>query len=181
MVLLKAKENAIAEVKAAQDKIYAELENQKAAAAEVENEIARKKTLLTKEEYITKCLQKLALEKRKLMPNGPVSYFFNATFGMKFLLKETFLASNYVKTHIRNERKTNPKKGVGGILTQAPGLDVCKTIFLTPKLLMSGLAQSLGLDFTATSSVTMINDTASPTKRAASNDTSPKPKWNIEP
>ena len=136
-ILLASKKAAIKEVKAAQAKINSELEIQKVATVKVERQIARKKSLITREEYIAKCLQQLALRKRESMPSGAASYFANATFGMKFLLKETFLVSSYVKTQIR-EQSAFVRQRKGDVLARViPGADACKSLVLYgPRVLL---------------------------------------------
>lgn len=107
--LLDKKQAAIDGVKEARQILETELENQKKATSALENQIVKKKNLITKEEYVAKCLQHLSLHKREFMPPGAASYFVNAYFGMQFransgmklLLKETHLVSNFIKTHLR--------------------------------------------------------------------------------
>jgi len=163
-VLLASKKAAIEEVQAAEAKINSELEIQKAAAAEVEKQITRKKALMIKEEYIAKCLQELILRKGEIMPLGPASYFVNATFGMKFLLKETFLASSYVKTQIR-EQSASVRQSKDNVLDRVPGINLCKSLVLNgPKLLMSSFIRNFGTSLNPTSSKSSKIYKSSPTK-----------------
>jgi len=151
-VLLASKKAAIEEVHAAEAEMNSELEIQEAAAAEVEKQIKRKKALIIKEEYIAKCLQELILRKKEIMPLGPASYFVNATFGMKFLLKETFLASSYDKTQIR-EQSASVRQRKDNVLARVPGIDVCKSLVLNgPKLLMSSFLRNFSTSLYPTSS-----------------------------
>ena len=71
------------------------------------------------------------------MPSGAASYFANATFGMKFLLKETFLVSSYVKTQIR-EQSAFVRQRKGDVLARViPGADACKSLVLYgPRVLL---------------------------------------------
>ena len=109
--LLAEKQAAIEGMKEARVILETELENQKKTTSAIENQIVKKKNLITKEEYVAKCLHQMSLHKRELMPPGAVSYFVNAYLGMqftanngmKFLLKETHLVSNFIKTHFREQ------------------------------------------------------------------------------
>lgn len=113
-VLLVSKHAAIESVKAAQADLEAELESQKNSAAALEKQIARKLSLITKEEYVAKSLQQFSLRKREIMPSGAASFVvdavfgvqFRASFGIKSILKETHLVSNYIKTQIREQSET---------------------------------------------------------------------------
>lgn len=142
-VLLASKQAAIEAVKSAQAKIDSELEIQKATSAEVEKQIARKKSLVLKDEYIAKCLQQLALRKREIMPLGPASYFVDAAFGMKFLLKETFLVSSYVKTQIR-EQSAAIRKHQNDVLARVqPRFVKCRSLLSNG---MSSFVRSFGVN-----------------------------------
>lgn len=111
--LLASKRAAVDGVKEARITMEAELKHEKDTSAALERQIARKKSLITREEYVAKCLQHLSMHKREFMPPGAISYFVNAYFGveykayssMNFIVKETNLASNFVKTHIREQYK----------------------------------------------------------------------------
>jgi len=111
--LLAAKRAAVDGVKEARITIEAELTHEKDTSAALERQIAWKKSLITKEEYVAKCLQHLSMHKREFMPPGAISYFVNSYFDMEyrahssmnFIIKETNLASNFVKTHIREQYK----------------------------------------------------------------------------
>ena len=179
-ILLASKKAAIEEVEAAQDEINTQLEIQKSTVAEVENQIARKKSLIPKEEYVAKCLQELVLRRGKIMPPGPFSYFANATYGMKFLLKETFLATNYVKTQIREESASNRQRK-DNIVVRIPGLDACKSIVYAPKLLVSGFIRKFGVNIKSAAPKSISNDNTSSTKSASADHYSRRiPKWNNE-
>lgn len=109
--LLAKKTAAIDSVKNAQANLESELEREKKVAVSLEKQIAKKKTLITREEYVARCLQQLAMRKREFLPSGPASYVvnavlgiqFSAQFGMKSILKETHMVSNFIKTQLREQ------------------------------------------------------------------------------
>jgi hypothetical protein len=109
--LLASKQAAVEGAKEARITIEKELKIQKDTTTALEQQIVRKESLITKEEYVAKCLKHLSMHKREFMPPGAISYFVNSYFGveykahssMNFIIRETNLASNFVKTHIREQ------------------------------------------------------------------------------
>ena len=110
--LLAQKQAAINGIVEARKTVEVELKKEEKTTNALENQIAKKKFLITKEEYVAKCLHKMALHKRENLPPGAVAHFVDAWFGvqyradcsMKFLLKETSLVSKYFKTQIREQK-----------------------------------------------------------------------------
>ena len=110
--LLAQKQAAINGIVESRKTVEVELKKEEKTTNALENQIAKKKFLITKEEYVAKCLHKMALHKRENLPPGAVAHFVDAWFGvqyradcsMKFLLKETSLVSKYFKTQIREQK-----------------------------------------------------------------------------
>ena len=79
-----------------------ELEHQKDLTAAIEQQIVQKQSLVSKEEYIKKCLEHLSMHQRELMPPGVVSSLVGSYFGAEYrvqsMIEETHLASKYIKT-----------------------------------------------------------------------------------
>lgn len=186
------KHAAIESVKEARATLEAELKTQRFTTVALENQIARKRSLITKEAYVAKCLQHMSLHKREFMPPGAISYFVNAYFGMqhtadsgmKFLLKETHLASDFVKTHIREQsaavrKKVSKRRDEVLALVPAvsvPGLGICKTVVSKgPRSLMARL-MSFGVNVDLFPKG--YSGSTSPGKKKTPTPESKLPKWN---
>eukprot|EP00536_Pseudo-nitzschia_multiseries_P009754 jgi/Psemu1/67121/estExt_Genemark1.C_2820014 len=144
--MLLSKEATIESVKTAQAKLEAELVAKKDASAALEKQITRKKSLLTKEEYIAKCLQQMVLQRRDTVPSGPTRFFLNAFFGMQYsanfgiksILKETHLVSNFIKTQIR-ERSETARQRRNDELALVPVAPTVSAVSSEPQSLMARL------------------------------------------
>lgn len=167
IALLSSKQAAIDGIKAARATMENELKNQKKTTAALEKTIARKEALIPKEEYVAKRLQQLSLHKREIMPPGAVSYFVSSYFGMQyransgmnFLLKETHLVSNFIKTQLREQTAAIRKRRDEALalvpavpsvtlpsLNLGKTVDMCKTVVTKgPRSLMARL-KSFGVN-----------------------------------